>query len=89
MYCNYCQSFQRTVYKLRFEILKRDNFTCQYCGKSQKDGATLHVDHIKPFSKGGRTIPENLVTACFECNIGKSDNPLDEKLLANRNESFK
>jgi hypothetical protein len=56
----------------RFEILKRDGFTCQYCGKK---GATvrLEVDHIEPQSKGGSDDDENLITACFECNRGKSD----------------
>lgn len=52
--------------------LRRDNFTCQYCNKSQKDGAKLHVDHVIPYSKGGKTIMENLKTACIDCNLGKS-----------------
>lgn len=56
--------------RLRFEILKRDNFTCQYCGATAPKVA-LHVDHIISYSRGGKTISENLKTACFECNIGK------------------
>lgn len=58
---------------LRYDILRRDNFRCQICGASQADGVTLHVDHIMPVSKGGRTVPENLRTLCSRCNLGKRD----------------
>lgn len=59
--------------KLRFFILKRDNFTCQYCGRGIKDGIVLQVDHILPKSKGGKDIKENLKTSCRDCNQGKKD----------------
>lgn len=61
--------------RLRFQVLKRDNFSCCKCGASPaKDPAvTLHIDHIIPWSKGGRTILENLQTLCSECNLGKSN----------------
>jgi hypothetical protein len=62
-----------TPLKLRFLIFTRDNFTCQYCGRRVEDGAKLVIDHIRPFSKGGKTTEDNLVTACFECNMGKRD----------------
>lgn len=65
------------LHRLRFKIFQRDNFRCQYCGRSAKDGAILHVDHVYPASKGGMFSPGNLVTACFDCNIGKSDLLLD------------
>lgn len=58
---------------IRFDILKRDNFTCTYCGGTPKDGYVLVVDHIIPFVKGGKTTHDNLTTACFSCNNGKSD----------------
>lgn len=58
--------------RLRFRILLRDNFTCQYCGRKAPD-VILNVDHIKPISKGGKTIEVNLKTACLECNSGKSN----------------
>lgn len=58
--------------KLRFSILKRDNFRCVICGKSAKD-IKLEIDHIKPISKGGKTILTNLQTLCFNCNRGKSN----------------
>jgi hypothetical protein len=61
--------------RLRFEILKRDNFKCCACGASPaKDPVVeLHVDHIIPWSKGGETETDNLQTLCAICNLGKSD----------------
>jgi len=64
--------------KLRFDILVRDNFTCQYCGRKPEDGTKLEVDHILPSSKGGKTTERNLITACFECNQGKKARTLLE-----------
>ena len=58
---------------LRYDILKRDNFRCQICGATAATGAKLHVDHIIPVSKGGRTLPDNLRVLCDRCNLGKSD----------------
>ena len=63
-------------FKLRFQILKRDNFTCQYCGRKAPD-TVLHVDHIVPRELGGKNDPENLVTCCIVCNLGKGDEPLE------------
>lgn len=59
--------------KLRYEILERDNYKCVLCGRSADDGVVLHVDHIIPISKGGKTVAENLRTLCADCNLGKSD----------------
>ena len=64
--------------RLRFEVLKRDSFTCQYCGKMPPD-TTLHIDHIKPVSKDGKNTMLNLVTSCIDCNLGKSDVELSDK----------
>jgi len=58
---------------LRFRILVRDRFRCRYCGAKASDTVRLDVDHVKPRSKGGKTVPENLITACWPCNSGKSD----------------
>lgn len=62
----------------RFEVFKRDSFSCQYCGASAPE-ATLQIDHIKPVSKGGDNSILNLVTACLDCNSGKSDNELSDQ----------
>ncbi len=56
---------------LRYRILQRDGFRCQLCGLSAGDGVKLHVDHIVPVSKGGKTIESNLRTLCDRCNQGK------------------
>ncbi len=60
---------------LRYDILKRDSFKCVICGQSPatNHNTTLHIDHIVPFSKGGKTNIENLRTLCKHCNLGKSD----------------
>jgi hypothetical protein len=58
---------------LRMTILRRDNFRCQMCGAAASDDTVLHIDHIIPVSRDGRTTPENLQTLCQSCNIGKSN----------------
>jgi len=63
--------------KLRFEIFKRDGFTCAYCGKTPPE-IILEIDHIDPKSKGGIDEINNLITACFDCNRGKRNIPLDK-----------
>lgn len=63
--------------RLRFQIFRRDNFACRYCGLAAKDGAVLEVDHMTPKVDGGRDVPTNLITACEDCNSGKSDIPLE------------
>jgi hypothetical protein len=54
----------------RFRILARDNFTCRYCGRFAPN-VELEVDHIVPQALGGDDDPDNLVTACHDCNNGK------------------
>jgi hypothetical protein len=68
---------------VRFEVFKRDKFTCQYCGTKAPD-VVLHADHIKPVAEGGEDELLNLVTACQACNGGKgarllSDDSVVEK----------
>jgi 5-methylcytosine-specific restriction endonuclease McrA len=62
-------------WRLRFIVMKKDGFKCKTCGESPATNRTvvLHVDHIKPWSKGGETVLENLQTLCSKCNIGKSN----------------
>lgn len=74
--------------KIRFEVFKRDNFTCQYCGRKAPD-VVLNVDHLKPVAVGGSNDMFNLITSCFECNNGKRDIPLDkQKELDKQRESL-
>lgn len=67
-------------WRLRAKVLIKDNCICQMCGTSPaKDpDVVLHVDHVRPWSKGGETVEENLRTLCSRCNIGKSDMIIEE-----------
>ena len=71
---------------IRFEVFKRDSFKCQYCGATSPD-VLLHIDHIKPVSKGGTNDIVNLVTSCEACNLGKSDKLLSENAAVNKSRS--
>lgn len=67
---------QRDVnWRLRFLVMRRDNFKCKNCGRSPATDPSiiLHVDHINAWTNGGETTLENLQTLCSKCNIGKSD----------------
>ena len=60
--------------KLREMIKVRDNYTCQICGKYMPDEVGLHIDHVIPVSKGGKSVPENLRVLCSKCNGRKGNN---------------
>ena len=61
--------------RMRFMVMKRDDFKCCLCGRSPATtpGLELHIDHIIPWSKGGETVIDNLQTLCSDCNLGKSN----------------
>lgn len=63
--------------KTRFEVFKRDRFTCQYCGRMSPD-VILEVDHIKPIAEGGTNKMINLITSCRDCNRGKGKRKLSD-----------
>jgi hypothetical protein len=62
-------------WRLRFIVMRRDNFKCKKCGRSPAtdQAIILHVDHKTAWVNGGETVLENLETLCSKCNIGKSD----------------
>ena len=66
--------------RARYEVLRRDNFTCRYCGGKAPD-VPLTVDHVLPVALGGTDEPANLVTACRDCNAGKTSTPPDAALV--------
>ncbi|OBJ62511.1 HNH endonuclease [Mycobacterium asiaticum] len=66
--------------RLRFEILRRDNHQCRYCGGAAPD-VELTVDHVVPTALGGSDEPSNLVAACRDCNGGKSSVPAGAPLV--------
>jgi hypothetical protein len=65
--------------RTRFEVFKRDDFTCQYCGRKSPE-VILEVDHIVPRCDGGSDDQINLTTSCWDCNRGKAGVPLDQFL---------
>lgn len=74
--------------KARFEVFKRDSFTCQYCGQSAPD-VILQVDHIHPVAKGGGNDLLNLITSCDTCNNGKGARELsDDSALQKQREQL-
>lgn len=68
--------------RLRYEVLRRDNHACRYCGRSAPD-VKLTIDHVVPTALGGSDEPSNLVTACSDCNSGKTSTNPDAPLVEN------
>lgn len=71
---------------IRFEVFKRDKFTCQYCGRKAPD-IILQIDHIIPVSKGGTNDLLNLIISCVDCNLGKSNRTLADTTIIDRKRS--
>lgn len=57
----------------RLAIYLRDGLCCAYCGNSVEDGASLTLDHLRPYSRGGSNDPSNLVTCCARCNSSRGN----------------
>lgn len=72
--------------KLRFEVFKRDSFTCQYCGQMAPD-VVLEVDHINPVKHGGKNEILNLITSCMDCNRGKGARKLDDNHVVKKQQN--
>ena len=59
---------------LRDLVRRRAGYRCEYCRMHQSlQGATFHLEHVRPRSRGGGTVAENLAFACPQCNLHKSD----------------
>ena len=68
--------------RLRYEVLRRDSYTCRYCGAKAPD-VKLNVDAVVPEALGGsHKDPANLITACEACNGGKTSSSPDAPLVA-------
>lgn len=74
---------QTITKKLRFEVFKRDNFTCQYCGRMAPD-VILEIDHINPVKNNGDNNILNLITSCRDCNRGKGAKKITENDVLKR-----
>lgn len=66
--------------RMRYEVLRRDNFACRYCGLKASD-TELVVDHVMPVALGGSDEPSNLVAACRDCNAGKAASNPDATMI--------
>ncbi len=60
-------------FKTKMRVVRRDNYTCQHCGKHLKDDQ-VEFDHIIPVIRGGSSEEQNIRLTCFMCNRDKSDN---------------
>jgi hypothetical protein len=69
--------------KIRFEVFKRDRFTCQYCGAKSPE-VVLNIDHIDPVANGGTNEICNLITSCFSCNSGKGKRTLSDSSVVEK-----
>ena len=68
--------------RLRYEVLRRDGYTCRYCGAKPPE-VKLVPDHVVPKALGGSdTDPANFVAACEACNSGKTSSSPDAPLVA-------
>ncbi len=61
----------------RWNLFKRDRYTCQYCGL-QPGAAELTIDHLLPRSRGGTSDWDNCVVACIVCNSRKGSRTVQE-----------
>lgn len=65
--------------RTRFEIMRRDDYTCRYCRSKEN---ALTIDHVVPVALGGTDHPDNLVAACAACNSGKGSTGPAEAIVA-------
>jgi 5-methylcytosine-specific restriction endonuclease McrA len=72
----------------RVNVLARDNWTCAYCGVARAP-RELTFDHVVPRAQGGRTIWENIVTACARCNERKGARTPDEARMPLRKKPYR
>lgn len=63
--------------KRRWQVLARDSFTCQYCGRRPPE-VPIEVDHRVPVAAGGGDEIDNLITSCQDCNRGKGTEQIAE-----------
>lgn len=66
--------------RVRYEVLRRDGHACRYCGAMAPE-VKLTIDHVIPVALGGSDDPSNLLTACVDCNAGKTSTAPDQALV--------
>jgi 5-methylcytosine-specific restriction endonuclease McrA len=60
-------------FKTKMRVVRRDNYTCQHCGRHLRDDE-VEFDHKIPIARGGSSEEQNVRLTCFDCNRDKSDN---------------
>ncbi len=79
IYLPYYESLPKTeVVFSRQNLLLRDKFRCQYCGKLLKNPKDRTIDHVIPKSRGGKTVWTNVVLCCKKCNLKKGNRTPEE-----------
>jgi hypothetical protein len=73
----YIKKIYKQLIFSRKAILRRDKFSCGYCGKKLSSGHAT-IDHIVPKSLGGTSTFTNCVAACFKCNSKKGNQTLEQ-----------
>jgi len=79
---------KRGVKFSRINVYLRDDFTCSYCS-TKLPMSKLTYDHVVPRSRGGRTVWENIVTACYGCNSKKANRTPDEIGMRPRKQPYR
>ena len=62
----------------RLAIYLRDGLCCAYCGSTIEDGASLTLDHLRPYSEQGSNHESNLITCCQKCNSARGSRSIDQ-----------
>ncbi len=82
---NYIRVPYTRIVLSRRNVMRRDDYTCQYCGKKTK----LTIDHVIPKSRGGADTWENLTTACERCNVKKGSLTPREANMSLKNKPYR
>lgn len=82
---NYIRVPYTRIVLSRRNVMRRDDYTCQYCGKKTK----LTIDHVIPKSRGGTDTWENLTTACERCNVKKGSLTPREANMSLKNKPYR
>lgn len=68
---------------MRYDVLRRDGFRCVKCGRGREDGVKLHVDHIKPVSRGGKSVMSTCRLSARTATAGRATNTRSSVFINN------
>lgn len=81
-------NIKRGVKFSRINVFTRDGYRCQYCG-DKKRSSELNYDHVVPRHRGGKTMWENIVASCYDCNGLKANRTPEEAGMKLRRVPYK